>query len=95
MLWATCVVTFFCFCQSGDVTVEKEDEYDPTAHLSYGDLAIDNPTAPTAISIMIKKSKGRKGVKVFIGKISDDLCPVTALLSSLAFRGAESGPLFR
>ena len=98
MLWAACVVTFFSFCRSGEVTVEKEDEYDPTAHLSYGDLAVDNPTAPTAISIMIKKSKtdqGRKGVKVFIGKTSDDLCPVTALLSYLAFRGAEPGPLFR
>ena len=94
MLWGVRVVTFFCFCRSGDMTVEKEDEYDPTAHLSYGDLAVDNPTAPTAISIMIKKSKGRKEVKVFIGKISDDLCPVTALLSYLVFRGAESGPLF-
>ena len=97
MLWAACVVTFFSFCRSGEVTVEKEDEYDPTAHLSYGDLAVDNPTAPTAISIMIKKSKtdqGRKGVKVFIGKTSDDLCPVTALLSYLALRGAEPGPLF-
>ena len=47
---------------------------------------------------MIKKSKtdqGRKGVKVFIGKTSDDLCPVTALLSYLASRGADPGALFR
>ena len=47
--------------------MEKEDRYDPTAHLSYGDLAVDNPTAPTVISIMIKKSKtdqGRKGIGV-------------------------------
>ena len=57
MLWAACVVTFFSFCRSGEVTGEKEDEYDPTAHLSYGDLAVDNPTAPTAISITINKSK--------------------------------------
>jgi len=91
------VVTFFSFCRSGEVTVEKEDEYNPTAHLSYGDLAVDNPTAPTVISIMIKKSKtdqGRKGAKVFIGKTSDDLCPVAALLSYLSIRGAKAGPLF-
>ena len=72
------------------MTVEKEDQYDPTSHLSYGDITVDNPTAPTIISIVIKKSKtdqGRKGVKVFIGKTSDDLCPVTALLSYLALRG--------
>ena len=70
--------------------MEKEDRYDPTAHLSYGDLAVDNPTAPTVISIMIKKSKtdqGRKGVKVFVRKTSNDLCPVTALLSYLTIRG--------
>lgn len=56
MLWAACVVTFFSFCRSGEVTVEKEDDYDPSAHLSYGDIAVDNPTAPAVISIMIKKS---------------------------------------
>ena len=77
--------------------MEKEDGYDPTAHLSYGDLAVDNPTAPTVISIMIKKSKtdqGRKGVKVFVGKTSDDLCPVTALLSYLTLRGGEQTHYF-
>ena len=97
MLWTTCVVTFSSFCRSGEVTVEKEDQYDPTSHLSYGYIAVDNPTAPMVISIMIKKSKtdqGRMGVKVFIGKTSDDLCPVTVLLSYLALRGAEPGPLF-
>ena len=98
MLWAACAVTFFSFCRSGEVTVEKEDQYDATAHLSYGDIAVDNPAAPAVISIMIKKSKtdqGRKGVKVFIGKTSDDLCPVAALLFYLPLRGAEPGPLFR
>jgi len=58
---------------------------------------VDNPIAPTGISIMIKKSKtdkGRKGAKVFIGKTSDDLCPVAALFSYLYIRGAKAGPLF-
>ena len=61
MLWSACVVTFFSFCQSGEVTVEKEDHYDPTAHLSYGDIAVDNPATPAVISIMIKKSKMDQG----------------------------------
>ena len=98
MLWSACVVTFFSFCQSGEVTVEMEDKYDPATHLSYSDIAVHNAAAPNIISIMIKKSKtdqGRKGVKVFIGKThDDDLCPVTAFLSYLACRGANPGALF-
>lgn len=50
----------FSLCQSGEVMVEKEDKYDPTAHLSHDNLTVDNPTTPTVILISQrqKKSKG-------------------------------------
>ena len=41
----------FHFVDSGEVTVQKESNYDPTVHLSYGDLAVDNAANPSVISI--------------------------------------------
>ena len=37
----------------------------------------------------------RRGVDLIIGKSGDNLCPVAAMLSFLAARGAGSGPLFQ
>ena len=51
MLWASSATTFFSFCRSGEVTVQKEFNYDPTVHLSYGDLAVDNAANPSVTSI--------------------------------------------
>ena len=98
MLWAASVTTFFTFCRSGEITVEKEDSYDPKTHLSYSDLAVDDSSSPNVISLMIKRSKTDqcgKGVKVVMGRTNDDLCPVTALLSYLTQRGNSPGPLFQ
>ena len=60
MLWAASTTTFFTFCRSGEITVENEKSYDPSSHLSYEDLAVDNATAPQAISIRIKCSRQTK-----------------------------------
>ena len=98
MLWAAASTTFFSFCCSGEVTVQKEGAYNPQTHLSFGDIAVDNAKTPTIISLRLKKSKtdqARLGVKIFIGQTGDDLCPVTALLRYLAARGNSPGPLFR
>ena len=97
MLWAAASTTFFGFCRSGEITVESETNYDPQIHLSFADLAVDNATSPTVISIQLKRSKTdpfMKGVKLVLGRTQDGLCPVTALLSYLAIRGNASGPLF-
>lgn len=45
----------------------------------------------------LKKSKTdpfRKGVKITIGATRDGLCPVTAILAYLEYRGSGPGPLF-
>ena len=46
---------------------------------------------------MIKQSKtdqAREGVKVYMGKTGDNICPVEALLHYLRLRGSKAGPLF-
>ena len=98
MLWAASLTTFFSFCRSGEVIVENESKYDPTTHLSFSDLAVDNANSPAIISLNIKCSKtdqGRVGCQVVLGKTGDDLCPVTALLNYLVIRGDRPGALFQ
>ena len=66
--------------------------------LSLSDVAADHPSTPSIISLLIKRSKtdpAGQGVKVFIGRTGDDLCPVQALLDYLNVRGDAPGALFR
>ena len=87
----------FGFCRSGEITTPSENSYDPSIHLSYGDIASDNPKCPSMLSINLKHSKTdqeRKGIKIIIGKTGDDLCPISAMLNFLKVRGTHPGPLF-
>ena len=98
MLWAAATTTFFGFCRSGEITVESASRYDPRIHLSFSDMAADNATSPSVLSIQLKRSKTdpfMKGVKLVLGRTHDELCPVTALLAYLAIRGNAPGALFR
>ena len=60
ILWAACLTIFFSFCRSGKITVERENLYDPACHLSYSDLAVDNPSNLSIISMLIKNQKQTK-----------------------------------
>ena len=98
MLWAASTTAFFGFCRSGEVTVSSGSSYDPQTHLSYSDLAVDQSSDPSMVSIVLKHSKtdqARKGMKIVVGKTGDDLCPVRALLTYLNARGSHPGPLFQ
>ena len=98
MLWAASLVTFFSFCRSGETTVEDENKYGLSVHLSFSDVAVDNAESPNMISLNIKRSKtdqGALGVHVSIGRTNDDLCPVSALLTYLERRGSTPGALFQ
>ena len=80
MLWAASTTVFFGFCHSGKITTPSENNYDPSIHLSYGDIATDNPKFPSMLSIKLKYSntnQERKGIKIVIGKTRDDLCPLS------------------
>ena len=98
MLWAAACLGFFGFLRAGEFTVPSDQGYDPKAHLSRGDIAVDNPTNPTLLRVTLKQSKTdpfRRGVNLFIGKTANDLCPVTAVLNHLIQTPAKEGPLFR
>lgn len=73
MLWAASSLTLY----RSEVTVPAEKEYDPSAHLSYEDIAVDNKDNPSIIFMHLKKSKTvtfREGVKITIGSSGDDIC---------------------
>lgn len=72
--------------------------FDPDAHLTAADLAMDCLSNPSIISMGIKRSKTDpflNGHTVCIGRTDNNLCPVTALLSYLASKKENSGPLFK
>ena len=98
MLWAASLTAFFGFCRSGEITLPQDGGYDPGIHLSYRDVAVDNPGQPRIISLLLRRSKTDqvgKGVKVILGRTSHDLCPVAAVLDYLGSRGSDAWPLFR
>ena len=71
--------------------------YDPDAHLSLGDFAIDSHEAPSLIHLTIKQSKTdpfRQGMDIFIGSSKGPVCPVQALMDYLGVRWSTQGALF-
>lgn len=72
--------------------------YDPSSHLSFGDIAVDSITLPSMLQVTLKSSKTdpfRKGVNIYVGKTDNFLCPVSALLKYFALRGDRPGMLFK
>ena len=72
MLWAAVVICFFGFFHSGEITVPSLNSFDPSSHLAWGDVSLDNVLDPTMLKVHLRKSKTdqlKKGVDVYIGKI--------------------------
>ena len=57
MIWAAVCLCSFGFMKSGEITLPSESAYDPETHLSYEDIAIDDPLAPTFMRVHFKASK--------------------------------------
>ena len=57
ILWVACCLEFFSFLRAGEFTVPCESGFDPSSHLSWGDLAVDNPGQPSVMSVRLKASK--------------------------------------
>ena len=88
---------FFGFLRVGELTCPDDASYDPSVHLSFADIAVDDPVHPSFVRVAIKQSKTdpfRGGVDLFLGRTGNDLCPVGAILIFLVARGPQSGPLF-
>jgi len=81
------------------MTVPSDDECDLTTHLTQSDIATDDLQRPELVLFSIIQSKTdifQKGISLYIGKISNDLCPclVAALLGYLVVREQHPGSLF-
>ena len=57
LLWEACCLAFFGFLHAGELTILSDSAYDPSTHLSWGNLAVDAPEYPTVLSVRLKASK--------------------------------------
>ena len=64
MIWAACCLCYFRFLRSGEICVPSLSGYDTGAHLSHGDIAVDNQNNPTLLAVTIKTSKTAPSEKV-------------------------------
>ena len=97
MLWAACCLAFFAFLRSGELTVPTITTFDPSWHLTPQDVMVDSKTEPTCLFVKIKGSKTdqtRQGITLCVGRTYNELCPVAAVLTYLARRTVDEGPLF-
>lgn len=61
----------------------QPDQYNPSMHLSWGDIAVYDISSPTMLKVHLNKSKCDqlgKGVDVVVGSTRSPICPVTAVL---------------
>ena len=97
LLWAACCLGFFAFLRSGEIAVPDTDQFNPAWHLTPQDLAFDSDAEPSMLQIHLKGSKPdqlRAGIHLYVGATGNDLCPIAAMVTYLAVRGMEPGPLF-
>ena len=57
MMWAAVLCVLFGFLRLGEITVLNRSAYDPTSHLSYCDLPVDDREHPTMLQLNLKSSK--------------------------------------
>ena len=98
MMWAACCTAFLGFLRCSEFTVPAEDSFDPEAHLSLADVAVDDKMSPTVVQVTIKQSKTdpfRQGAHLYLGMTDTVICPVKAMLAYLAVRDPAPGPLFK
>ena len=98
MPWAALTLCFFGFFRSGELTVPTGKSFDASIHLSWGDVAINDPRNPRAIKVRLRRSKTdqfRNGVDVIVGRTGDDLCPVAAVAAFMAKRGEHFGAILQ
>ena len=84
--------------QAGEITVPSKAAYNKGAHLNFADVTVDNLSNPSVIKVTMKALKTDpfcQGVDIFIGMTFNELCPVGAVLSYLARKGNNQGPLFQ
>ena len=83
MLWAASTTCFFGFMRAGEIIVPSQEAYDPTAHLSFNDIAVETHANPTVMEVQVKTDHFRMGVKIYIGCTTNNLCLISAMMANL------------
>ena len=97
MLWAACCLGFFGFLRAGEFTYNPKPGEQFPPMLTARDVAVDSRSAPSWMSVCIRRCKTDQfgqGFRLIIGRSFRQICPVAAMLDYLATRPAVSGPLF-
>ena len=89
MLWAACCLAFFGFMRVWEFTIQNQDGYDKSSHLSISDISVNSRRQPNLLKVTIKQSKTdpfRKGANVYLGaKLTQKpICPILGILPYLA-----------
>ena len=88
---------FIWILRISEFTIPTEGSYNSSLHLSLDDIAVDNRKKPCLLQLFLKQSETnqfRQGIKVYAGTTDSSICPVKAVLSYLAKRNSQPGPLF-
>ena len=91
------ILDFFAFLRSAEFLLADGVQYDPSRHLSLGDITFNNPFKPSQIAIKIRASKTdqeRQGTIVYLNSTGCDLCAVAAILDYLKIKGPKPGIRF-
>jgi hypothetical protein len=97
VLWAVSCTAFFGFFRLGELLLDSPTAFNPTLHLAWGDVAVDDPSEPKMVKIHLKQSKTDqfgKGSDIFLGRTNNELCLVSAMLNFLVACKGSQGPLF-
>ena len=97
VFWAVASTAFFGFFRLGELLLDSAQVFNESTCLSWGDVAVDNRSAPSMIQIHLKKSKCDQygsGADVVVGITGDELCPVSAICQYLMLRGDKKGSFF-
>lgn len=98
MLWAAATLCFHGFFRAGELTVPTVQGYNPSIHLSWGDVEVNSHDHASVVKVRLKRSKMDQlgqGVDVFVGRTRNILCPVEAIGQYVARRGSHSGCFFQ
>ena len=78
MLWAACCTAFFGFFRMGELTTPTTTGLKEGHGVLVGDIAIDNPSMVIHLS-HLKTDQFGNGVDIYLRKMGQDLCPISAL----------------
>ena len=97
MLWAAACLGFFGFLHCAEFTISTVNAFDPSKHLTLGDVLVTPDLQCSTLAVKIKMSKTDqfgKGLWIYFQHTGVALCPVEAMLEYIKLRGTKEGPLF-